>query len=531
VTAVEAPSATPSVAPSTLWSRLSDRCNPILVREVQQAVKGRVFPLTVMITLAITVVIAVVVSNQYASRGNGSTAFTAGFATLIPLVVFVVPMQAYQSMRTELKGGIVEQLLLSRLSPSRVLSGKLQAAMVQFALYVSVLSPLLATSYLLRGVDLPTIAISLLFALIVCVTATSFAVSSAAQAVVPALQPIANLGIAFGLGLASFLLIVMVVDGDYARNVGALLRSGFLSRVASAIVLGALLATTLSWLAARSFLLHAFENKSSAFRVFLFVVPLLLYGWMLLFLDRSEWRMTFPGLTLGLGLAGIVFGVFMVTEQQRLSPRVHAHVPANGGVALLCSPLLPGRDRGLLCFAIYFLLLGCVALLFWPSGGPAFSARIIRDMGRAAWLVSTYALVYLSIGRWLRHRLPETVQGSQAGRFLLPLILFLCCVVPLLIDSFVWAGVDEWHLGHVMNPFWTVARFLGDDWPDAVPVLTGVLVLGALLALPTFVRGVHEVTAASKARRERKAPAATVADIEDEVAGVGTGEHGTDAAS
>src|SRR5690606_11793704 len=129
---------------------------------------------------------------------------------------------AFNSMRTELKGGIVEQLLLSRLSPGSVLLGKLQAAMVQFVLYVSVLAPLLATSYLLRGVDLPTIVISLLFAFVICVAATAFAVSSAAQAVVPALQPIANLAVAFGLGVGTISLISFVVSGAYSASLGYL---------------------------------------------------------------------------------------------------------------------------------------------------------------------------------------------------------------------------------------------------------------------------------------------------------------------
>ena len=43
-----------ATATATRWSRLSDWLNPILVREVKQAVKGRVFPVTVMLALAIS---------------------------------------------------------------------------------------------------------------------------------------------------------------------------------------------------------------------------------------------------------------------------------------------------------------------------------------------------------------------------------------------------------------------------------------------------------------------------------------------
>ncbi|HEB52823.1 MAG TPA: hypothetical protein ENI87_06175 [bacterium] len=492
------------------WSRWSDHLNPILVREVQQAIKGRVFPLTILIALAISVVIAAVVSEEYSFGGTGRNAFRAGFATLIPLVLFVVPMQAYNSMRTELKGGIVEQLLLTRLSPSRVLSGKLQAAMVQFVLYVSILSPLLATSYLLRGVDVVTIGLSLLMALILCVTATALAVSSAAQGVVPALQPIANLGTAFGLGIGTFGMISAVVSGGFEAMLGALVRSGSFSAVVSAVLLLALLSTALSWLAARSFLLHAFENRSSAFRVLLFVLPVLAYGWLLAFVEPRHRDGAFPILTFGLLLVSIVFGVFMVTEQGRMSPRVDAHVPKAGWRALLLAPLLPGRDRGALCLLLFHVLLVAIAVAFWPLASVRrwHPAAVLPRVGA---MTMAYVWVYLGLLRWLRARLPENVRGSQAARVLLPAMLFLFCVAPLLVDAIVRGGPDEWHLGHVMNPFWTIAEFAGQDKTELFPTVYAVIGLALLPQLPAFVRGLREVSAASRRNRSRAGPKPTSA--------------------
>ena len=498
-----APARAAGAAGPGLLSRLSDRLNPILVREVQQAIKGKVFPLTIMIALAVSVVIAAVVASDPESGSSGRRAFDAGFATLVPLLVFVVPMQAYNSMRTELKGGIVEQLLMSRLSPGRVLFGKLQAAMVQFLLYVSILSPLLATSYLLRGVDLLTVAISLLFALIVCVAATAFAVSSAAQAVVPALQPIANLGIAFGLGIATFGLVAMIASGGYASGLGALLRSREFAAAVSGMIGIAVLATTLSWLAARSYLLHAFENKSTGFRVFLWLLPALVYGWMLTFVESIYWDEAFPVLTVGLMFAGLLFGVFMVTEQREFSPRVRSHVPASSVRALLLTPLLPGRDRGLLCFTMFALFVMAIGLLFWPAASGPYS--ISRFAGRLGLMAMAYGLVYLGIGRWLRGLLPDTLQASQAGRVVLPVLLFLSMVLPVLVDALTRGEVDEWHIGHVMNPIWTISHFLDSRWPTATPVVVGVLIGGTAIQLPVWLRGAREVARASAAHRERLA--------------------------
>src|SRR5262249_53051430 len=88
--------------------RWSDRLNPILVREVRQALKARTFPLLVLGVLVGSIGIALGVTGDDAVHRNGR-AFSIGLTALVPLVLFVVPMQAYHAMRTELRAGIVEQ--------------------------------------------------------------------------------------------------------------------------------------------------------------------------------------------------------------------------------------------------------------------------------------------------------------------------------------------------------------------------------------------------------------------------------------
>ena len=491
------------------WSRWSDRLNPILVREVQQAVKGRLFSFAVLVALALTVIVAVVVTSEFEPGGRaGREAFEYGLAILVPLVLFVVPMQAYHSMRLELRGGIVEQLLLTRLRPHRILTGKLQAAMVQFTLYVAVVAPLLATSYLLRGVDLPTIVVTLLFAGLFCATATMLTVSSAAQSVLPALQTVATLGTTFGLGIATFGLVGFVLSGEFVQIVGWLLRDRMWA-VGSAVTLLCAFGSVLAALAARAFLLHAFENKATPFRVALFVAPVLAFGWMYAAVDPANFRRAIPALG-GLLLAlGLLFGLFAVTEQRELSPRLRAHAPRSGLVALLVAPFLPGRDRGHLCVTLFVVVLGGVLAVIWPAStsGP------LREGWRAGLLVAAYGLFWLSIGRFVRGFLKPTVTGNHVGRFLLPVLLLAACVLPMLIDVFSLGEVRNWHLGHVLDPFFTVIEFtLKRDVQQGYWVLLAALLGVQVLSVPAFWRGVREVLAAAAANRARQrgdtAPAA-----------------------
>jgi hypothetical protein len=427
------------------------------------------------------------------------------FATLLPLCVFVVPMQAYQSMRLELRGGIVEQLLLSRLRPRGILLGKLQAALVQFVLFVAVLAPTMATSYLLRGVDLPTIAISLGFAALLCVVATMFAISSAAQSLLPALQGVANLGIAFGLGMAAFGLVIFVASGEYAGAVGALLRSGEFPAVASAMVLGAGFGALIAGLAAQSFLLHAFENRSTGFRLTLFALPVVAIGWAFAFLPAGSVHEVCLVLAVMLLFVGILFGVFMVTEQRELSQRVRAHVPKSAWRALLVAPLLPGRDRGTLCFVLFLLLLGVPAAVLAAMLPGGFGRTAVgASFALMAAMAAAYALAYFSIARFVRSKLPPTIAGNNVARVLLPVILLAFIMVPILLDVFG-RGSVRWHWLHVMNPFWTIERFAWRSWRSGDTEVTGIVVaaLVALLVLqlPACWRGIAEVRAAAAARR------------------------------
>ncbi|MCC7062305.1 MAG: hypothetical protein IT456_05835 [Planctomycetes bacterium] len=487
------------------WSRWSDLLNPILVREVQQAIKGRVFMLTVVVALAISVVIAVAVAgDQDAGLQSGRSAFDAGLATLVPLLIFVVPMQAYQSMRMEMRAGIVEQLLLSELRPRRIVVGKLAAAMVQFVLYISVMSPLLATSYLLRGVDLPTIGLSLLFALVFCIAATSFAVSSAAQGALPAMQGLANLAVAVGLGMSSFGLVGFVLSGQCSRSLSWLMSSSEFGVATSLIVLGCAAGSVLSALIAQSFLAHGFENRSTPFRIYLLTFVLLAFGWIFTFVPGPIWDRFVIVVVTFLMLLGAVFGVFMVTEQRDLSPRVRAHVPTNPLLALLAIPVLPGRDRGLWCLLLYYALVAAFAIPLWPTVTTMGFGRYGQGTINMNVMIGCYTILYATMGRWLRARMPAGVAGNHMARVGVPLLLFLFCVLPLLLDAFVQGGVNGFHAGHVMNPFFAIGDqafgAMGTSWATGLLLAAGIAIV---LQLPVLLGGAREVLVAARERRAR----------------------------
>lgn len=144
-----------------LGERTADRVNPIVVKEVRQGLRTRVFWVFFSLML---------VANLFISLGffaasengdaNGRPAFIAFFVCLGVVQFFVIPYSAYRSMARETEEETWVLLTLTGLGPRRILLGKVGSFVLQGALYASASAPFLLFSYYLNGIDLPTILLA-----------------------------------------------------------------------------------------------------------------------------------------------------------------------------------------------------------------------------------------------------------------------------------------------------------------------------------------------------------------------------------
>ncbi|MCY2985606.1 MAG: hypothetical protein NTY15_18425 [Planctomycetota bacterium] len=154
----------------TAWDKRliawSDWINPILVKETRQALKSKQFSWTLMlVTLVILAwsvlgIVGMIPSIYYNS--NGSALLIGYVIILIVPALIVIPQATFRSMASELEDGTFETLSLSTLSPRQILFGKLSVSALQLVVYLSVISPCIALTYLLRGVTLEVIAMTIL---------------------------------------------------------------------------------------------------------------------------------------------------------------------------------------------------------------------------------------------------------------------------------------------------------------------------------------------------------------------------------
>ncbi len=497
----------------SLTTRLGDRVNPILIREVHQALNGRGFLVTAGLALLSIVVIALIVAAEDdISPREGEFFFTSTLMALVPILFFIVPFQAFLSMRAEVGGGTVEHLLMSRLTPGAIVRGKLIAATVQFVVYMAIFSPLIAMTFLLRGVDVPTIVVMLTLAFILALGSSAVAVACGALCRWKSFFKVIPFGIVL-LGLGWVTGGSMVILEDIVRETRSALAEEDTLHWMSMMLTPVLVGVILCALIGASALAHPYANRSTAFRVFALLGLLISLGMALYNYDHQAARSLRYYLDLGAQLSTAItltavclclFPFFAATEAPRLTPRVANSVPRNPLLAFLVAPLLPGAGRGMV-FTLLLTTLALTALYVlpnWWDGDPA-TAEAWR-VTTATWL---YVIIFAGVAGFVRNLLGPQPNRNWFARGVLPAMLFLGVILPLIFSAVGGRGpVRSWSVLYIFNPFYTLSRVVRWRMEGEIMVwLWGLAVLAVLLNVVPMVRGVLEVLAAAKARRGRAA--------------------------
>lgn len=146
-----------------LAERVADAVNPIVVKEIRQGLRTRVFWIFFSVMLVANLFISLV---AFAAADDGDTktgqyTFMGYFVALACVQFFVIPYSSYRSMSREAEEETWVLLTLTGLGPRRILAGKVSSFVLQGTLYASAAAPFLLFSYYLNGIDLPTIVVAL----------------------------------------------------------------------------------------------------------------------------------------------------------------------------------------------------------------------------------------------------------------------------------------------------------------------------------------------------------------------------------
>jgi len=457
--------------------RYGDRINPILVKEVRAALRGRWFKTSFAIVLCLAT-IASMGYVMFAAPEGGAASGPGYFAIVLGCMGLalhgLVPFSAMLSMNAESDEHTLELLQISGIPTARIVLGKLFAALIQAGLVLSAFLPFLTFAFLLRGVGAGQIAITLVGSISACAAQCSFGIllGSLARA------RWARVLFMFVFGL--FLLQTSSGGVMFAVMFALAPGAASASTTGTAVTFLVFFAATVFFaVIAASRLAHPEENQSTPMR--LSVTLVLVLGLVFVAFQGSLGAATVvAGVTLGFVAIPLMF---MVTERERLPRAVATHLPRWSRIAPL-QAWLPGGGRGVLYLVLNlsaFVAVYGILVFARFGGGLGGLGTVAGVQGNFAEIASVVliAFVFLGLPSALLTGFSDRLSGRSAVRVMVLLVLGLSAALPPLIGFFVdRRQVADWLLLAV--PF----RFNGDGSPESAGA---VYMLGALAALTVLV--------------------------------------------
>jgi hypothetical protein len=489
---------------------IDDRLNPILVKEVRQALRGRYFKVTYGLTLiAATLVGIVCLMSPENDQNIGQTYFVGIYFCMAAAMMGLVPFQAFVAATGSGRGGQSELLQLTALRPRQILAGGLLASFVQSGIVLAALAPFLALSFLLPGVDLSVLIFVVVYTLIfsACVSCVTLSASFLTK------NRLLRVILMVFVGGWQFGLVSAAVTGvsEFLQNSSELQDSEV--QIIFAIFAGlAIFIAVFAFIGGTLRISHPEENRSTPLRVLMFCFALV--GLAFTFVGMRSPHAEAEGFVyayLALGFAMLLPSGIFAGESERLGRRVQVTAPKNALVALLVTPFMPGGGNGALFNGLILALFGGI-MLFFPTIQPDANAPWAElFIFCFLWGFTAFNLPTALLQPWSKHMPVRVLSAFSPGLFF---------AGTALVPAFFGLMIEGGNWGQFQHPFcfpWAFERLARNGSFDQEPfwiVAVGMFVITLLANLKRVLRGLREVQRVAKLRRENQAK---VDAFEDEV--------------
>jgi hypothetical protein len=478
--------------------RLGDRFNPIVVKEVRQALKSRQFVVTFLLLLLAAwagSIFGVSFLGESIDYGSSAVAFYAGFlVALCTATLVIVPFSTFRSIIEERTETTLELLQITALSPAQIVRGKTLSAMVQVLVYYCAIAPFIAFTALLPGFDIVHVTFSLVMLLITALCFSMIALAIGAQARNTTYQSLSSLFViatAFG-GMVIFFSFMTAAGNnirfDEPDTWWALALVVFLGLSTGYVCEQAAIAQ----------LTFDSDNRATGIRLATGAQWLFCWIGLLAFLIvRQRPPMSPDGLTAILTVTAMQItaaGLFFVGAPDSLSRRISRGLPRSRAMRVLWAPFLPGAARGLLCALISLVLLAFFLTVLLPQ---LTMSSILNDQQATQYAIAlaAYSVVYLGAGTLLGRLLRRVVQRIQSYHVLAILALVnLLLIVAAEVIHFLFR-VDTPQLFDVVNPVSTLRTIAdaGRGSADAVACIVVAAVVAIAANMSALWCGVRDV--------------------------------------
>lgn len=477
---------------------LTDRLNPILVKETRQALKSRQFIITFMLLLTVAWLISVFgimvygPAIEYGSAGRvffGWYACVIGFATL-----FVVPFGSFRSMLSERDQDTYELLSISTLTPRQIVMGKLLSSVVQVFIYYSAIAPFIAFTSLLQGFDFPMVLLVLFIGLVWSVSTSMIAIMLSTLSENRQWQAMNTIGM-IGLLLGQF--IVGLPASGFALSGVIPFDSSDFWWALSCWLISTFSYFLLAQQIAVSRLTFESGNRSSGIRIivtmqfWLLWMGLFVYGWwngMTTIDNDSVFALAIMSCIHWM-IAGLIFS----TEHEDISRRVRRWVPRSTIARLMIAPWMPGGRRGFVLLTLHLTALLAIAhiplLPDWVHRTvplPDWDEWVRSSVTAMVLYVFIYAGFGAAVGRLGQAITPEFRPAH--ARVLTILVAALAMVAPYLPAMFEFTRpLSRDSIFLVTNPFSVLAVIERSGYPSSPLSLEQIFLFLSFLCIAAFI--------------------------------------------
>lgn len=448
--------------------KLDDLLNPIVVKELRQAVKSRIVMAALLLFLLVQLSILLLnlsftdhVAVEQVNLQAGRQIFQILQGILLGTCLLLVPAYAGVRLAAERSDTNVDLLFISTLHPRGIIAGKLQAAIVLILLIFSACAPFMTFTYLLRGIDIPSIVIVLALDFLIVLLGTQAAIFLGA---VPA-----NAGLKLFLGLVGLGMLFSL--GGYAMEASIeLLNRGLGPRLDSvefwlgvggvAIDILAVIGLLFTW----SVAIVSPPSSNRALPVRLYVLGFWLVTGIVAALMTRRLHTPAPLYLWEIFIVVLLCAQLLVAvnEREQWGLRVKRTIPRRWWLRGPAFLTYSGAAGGVLFTVLLLALtigLVSVPLRYWVDPSLPIMARLENEIGRRNTLVlaliALYTFDYCMLAVWLRKTL---LQGRIKAGYTWVLALTLSGLgLSLPWPLLFLLQNEELRMGQV-NPWWQISN-------------------------------------------------------------------------
>lgn len=472
-----------------------DRLNPILVKEIRQAMRGRyfrwVFVWTIMLAMSFGL-FTLLLGQEDPSIGQWF--FTAIYGCMVITVTGLIPFQAYVSVGLSWEQESMDVLNLTTLRPYQMVLGRLGSSVVLEGLVVLALLPFLAMGYLLPGSDPLAMLVVVVMTVIYGLSQVSMSIflSWLTQNRLLRVLILAGLGMhLFGGAWTAFVMGLSLLESPATVHTSGL-QFGLFWAVAGCAVF-----MVFSSIAAMMRLAHPEENRSTAVRV---LVVLWLFGGLVLSRAMLGHSISsgddfYTACIFVLCLALPVMSL-LVTEPETMGRRVRLHVPRNGMLAALLTPWFPGGGNG-----VVFCVTTIVVYMLGVGLMPLNVADPIDELWFILFMLGCYALCALLFPSAILSPWTRNPRIRAAAVVAIPVSVIAVLVFPTTFGLI--AGMESLgEMKHIGNPGWVLSKIEDGEGHRELGILLVITAVGALINVPRMILACRRMLHFAKRNRD-----------------------------